>query len=58
MRRQIDKNKNKTKQVRIGIKMHTRLKIRAAELGKSIRSVVEGFSADGLGTVRENKDYE
>jgi len=46
MKRQSDKNR--TKQVRIDAGLHKLLKVRAAEAGTSIRSVLEDYLAELL----------
>ena len=50
-------NKNKTKAIRIDISLHKLLKIEAAESGETLRSLIEGYIAEGLGPVgREKSD--
>ncbi len=46
-------DKNKTKQVRMDSGIHKLLKVEAARSGRSLKSLLEGFAAEGLGVINE-----
>ena len=53
--RQIDKNN--AKQVRVDASIHQLLKIRAAESGETLRSLIEGSLGEMLGVKNKKKYY-
>jgi len=59
MKKQMSQNlqidRNSTKQIRIDSGLHQRLKIKAAESGESIKTLLEGYLADLLGIEEVNK---
>ncbi len=44
----LQSDKNSTKQVRIDAGLHQMLKIKAAKSGTSLKTLLEGYIADGL----------
>jgi hypothetical protein len=48
-------DKKRTMQVRIDAGIHKLLKMRAAEFGGSIKSLLEAFAVEGLGPINEKR---